>query len=52
MNPKYIFLPKPDTGESTAMKRVGLVCYWLGAAWLVSFFSIAVFIASAFTFYV
>jgi hypothetical protein len=38
MNLKYIFLPKPNLGESTAMKRVGLVCYWLGTAWLVPFF--------------
>ncbi len=37
MNPKYIFLPKPDTGESTAMKRVGLVCYWIGIVWLLPF---------------
>ena len=46
MNLKYIFLPKPDAGESTAMKRVGLVCYWLGAVWFVSFFFVFVYIVA------
>lgn len=38
MKLKYIFIPKINSGESTALKRMGIVFYWIGNFWCAALF--------------